>query len=275
MRPRSRFQSMAPLIEFLAGTGLGIFFHYVLHDPQVSYILFGTGALLSLVTYIMREDIHHAQEALAEEYRKSHEIALALSRVHDPECQEKGQNLLAGLMKNFALLQQGYIPLDETELLLEAAKAMDQSRSHVRAVNPLMPGWATRSALIRYYDSNRRAARRGVDISRVFVIQREQLEDSSVQKLILSHIKDGIDVRVVFREELPSGGETTWIRECSFNFVVFDDRLVLDVFKYPGTYFGMKTHHPSEVAKYMRLFEMIDHNSHQAVIAEDGVTVVP
>ena len=45
-----KIHSMAVFIEFLAGSGLAIFFHLVLHNAEASYIIFGIGILLSLVT---------------------------------------------------------------------------------------------------------------------------------------------------------------------------------------------------------------------------------
>ena len=52
-----KIQNMAVLIEFIAGSGLAIFFHQVLRYPEAAYTIFGIGVLLSLVTYLLREDI--------------------------------------------------------------------------------------------------------------------------------------------------------------------------------------------------------------------------
>lgn len=274
MTRKSRLQSMAPLIEFLVGGGLALFFHFGLHNPDAAYMIFGFGILLSLATFILREESNHLREGLADEYRRSHWIALQLSRIRDNDCQEKAREFLVELRKNFAMLEQGHIPLDETELLLEAARNMDQAVGTVKAVNPLNSGWATRGPLVRYYDSNRRAAGRGVAITRIFVMRHEQLEETEVQQLLLNHLNDGIGVRIVFREELPAGGEGGWAAETSFNFVIFDERLVLDVRKTQGPYYGTRTRVPAEVAKYRRLYDLIDHNSQKAVREGDRIVAV-
>jgi len=60
----NKIKNIAVLIEFLAGSGLAIFFHQVLHYPEAAYIIFGIGILLSLVTYLVREDIEKTREEL-------------------------------------------------------------------------------------------------------------------------------------------------------------------------------------------------------------------
>jgi hypothetical protein len=274
MTGKSRLQSMAPLIEFLASGGLALFFHFGLNNHDAAYMIFGFGILLSLATFILREESNHLREGLAEEYRRSHWIAFHLSRIRDPDCQGKARALLDGLRKEFTLLEQGHIPLNETELLMEATRNMDQALGNVKAVNPLIPGWSTRSPLVRYYDSNRRAVLRGVGVTRIFVIHREQLEEAEVQQLMLNHLNDGIVVRIVFRDELPSGGEGGWAAETSFNFAIFDDRFVLDIRKAQGPHYGTVTRAPPEIVKYRRLFDLTEHHSHKAIRQEGRVVAV-
>lgn len=46
---------MAILTEFLAGSGLAIFFHWVPHYQEAAYTICGVGLLLSLATCLLRE----------------------------------------------------------------------------------------------------------------------------------------------------------------------------------------------------------------------------
>ena len=57
-----KIHNMAVFIEFLAGSGLAIFFHLVLHNAEAAYIIFGIGILFSLATYLLREDIEQTRE---------------------------------------------------------------------------------------------------------------------------------------------------------------------------------------------------------------------
>lgn len=272
MTINKKIQEMAVFIEFLIGSGLVIFFHTVLKNEQAAYVIFGIGILLSLVTYLVREDIEKSRANLLEQYRQVHEIPFALAQITDPECQTKAHELIAGTRRTISLLQQGFIPLDETEFYHEGAKLSDQATRQIRAVDPLTLGWWSRGAVLNLYQANLRALDRGVRISRIFVLNREDLTEPEVQKVLLTQHRDDIDIRVAFRDELPAtsdliGRDTN----CSFDFAIYDERAVTEVFAHPGKYFGRKTGQPAEVAKYRHLFELIENSAHPLVAEDERV----
>ena len=274
IRMNKKIQEMAVLIEFIAGSGLAIFFHLVLHNEQAAYMIFGMGILLSLVTYLVREDIEKTKSHLVAQYQQVHEIPFALAQIGDAECQAKAQELIAGTMKNIVMLQQGYIPLDEMEFYLEGARLSSQATLQIKAVDPLTSGWLSRGAVINFYQSNLRALDRGVQITRIFVTSRDTLSDPEVQKVLLSQHLDDIEVRVAFREELPSiidiAGRDT---NSSFDFAVYDDRAVTDVFAQSGKYYGRKSSQPAEVAKYLHLYELLEHSAHPIIVENDRIVL--
>jgi hypothetical protein len=269
-----KLQEIAPLLEFLVGTGLGGFFHWILHDPQAAYVIFGVGVLVSLTTYLLKDELARLGERLSGQYEGAHELTFALARIADPECLTKAHGLLAAAKKELSLLQLGYIPLDETEFYLSAAKAVDQASHWVKAVDPLNSGWDTRGALVNFYQSNLRALERKVRITRIFVLQRDQLHEPEAQKVLLAQVRDGIDVRIAHREELPSPTDAaSWASDCSFDFAVYDGRTATEVYRAPGSYYGQKTSQSAEVARYQRLCDLIEHNAH-AVTVEAGRIVL-
>lgn len=273
MHKKLKLENMAILIEFLAGAGLGIFFHWVLHYKEASYIIFGVGTLLSIATYILREELAMVREKLMEHYAQSHEVTFALAQINDADCKTKANELLTGMKKTISLLQQGYVPLDEAGFWLEAAKASELATREIKAVDPFTDGWDSKGALMNYYKANQRALERGVKVSRIFVLNREQVAEPEVQKLLLTHLNDKIELGIAYREELPSLNDTPWGGSCSFSFATFDGRIATDVFPNPGSYFGRKTTRPSEVVKYGHLIDLIEHISHRVVL-EDGRIVV-
>src|ERR1035437_3911343 len=105
-----KMRKIAVLIEFLAGSALAIFFHQVLKYPEAAYTIFGIGVLLSLVTYLLREDIAKTRAELLEQYHQAHELTFAIARISDPECQSKAHEVMTSAMRTISLLQQGYIP---------------------------------------------------------------------------------------------------------------------------------------------------------------------
>ena len=269
-RLNDKIKEMAVFIEFLVGSGLAIFFHWVLEDPEVAYVTFGIGILLSLATYLIREDLAATRHALGDEYRQAHEIPFALARINDPECRERAQTLLAGTQRTLSLLQQGVIPLDETEFYLEGARCADQSLHRIRTVDPLSPGWGSRGAMVNFFQANLRALERGVAITRIFVVSPDELSDPDVQKTIATHLGHGIEVRVAFRDELPQANDLSGRDTSSPNdFAMYDDQIATEVYPQAGRYFGRKTTRQAEIERYVRLFELVEHNS-QTVSMVDG-----
>lgn len=269
-----KLHNMAIFIEFLVGSGLAIFFHWVLHHEEVAYVTFAVGVLLSLATWLLREDVEKARDTLVEQYHQAHEIPALMAQIADPECQTRANELMASAKRTLNMLLQGYIPLDETEFYLEGAKLSDQALRTIRAVDPLTAGWGTRGTLLNFYQANLRARERGVAITRIFVINREELADPEVQKVLLAQHGDGIDIRVACRDELPavsdiSGRDTNG----SFDFAIYDEQAVTDVFIQPGKYYGRKTTQAAEVEKYQRLYELIEHSAHP-LARDDGRIVL-
>jgi hypothetical protein len=263
-----KIYDMAVFIEFIAGSALAIFFHLVLHYEEAAYIIFGVGTLLSFATFLLREDIRQSRNKVLDKYNYAHEITFALARMTDPECLAKAHEIIAGTKNILGLLQQGYIPLDETEFYMKVGKYMDECRRRVKAVNPGTGGWDSRGALINYYQTNLRALARGVRITRIFVLNRGGLADPSVQKALLPQIRDGIEVRIAYRDELPTASDMRGRNATSsLEFAIFDGRVAVAAFSHPGTYFGRKTSDPVQVANHQDLYDLIEHHS-QAVAAE-------
>lgn len=266
--------NMAILIEFVTGSGLAVLFHWVLHYKEAAYIIFGIGILLSLATYLIREEMETTREGLLEQYHNAHETTFAIAGISDPECQAKAHEIMSGTMKTIQLLQQGYIPLEESVFYLEAAKQMDHAVRQVSAVDPLTEGWECRGALLNFYQANLRALQRGVKVTRTFVINHDDLENQSIQRVILPQLRDGIAVRIAFRDELPTtSGITGRDTNNSFDFAIYDDKVVTDVFAQPGKYFGRKTSQLAEVAKYLNFCTLVEHSSHLAAIKDDRVVL--
>jgi len=267
-----KIQDMAIFIEFIAGSGLAIFFHLVLHHEEAAYMIFGVGILLSLATYLLREDIGQTRERLIDQYDQAHEITFSIARMTDPECRDKAHEILAGTQRTLALLLQGYVPLDETEFYMKGTKYFDESTRRVKSVDPVTVGWDSRGALVNYYQANLRALERGVLVTRIFVLNREELADPVVQKVLLLQMRDGIEVRIAHRDELPtasdiSGRDTT----SSFDFAIYDDKVATEVFSQPGKYFGRKTRDPALVGNYLHFFNLIEHGSHTLALEDDRV----
>ena len=273
MKDKYKIENMAVFIEFLVGAGLGLFFHWVLNYKEAAFIIFGIGVLLSLMTYLLREELARIYDGLTEKYGQCHEIIFAISQISDSECHAKASEVLDGAKKTIEWLQQGYIPLGETEFWLEAARGVDNAQTHVHAVDTLAAGWDSRGAMVNYYSSNLRALERGVKITRIFIVNRDGFPDPDTQRILAVQLKDGIDARLAYRDELPSTIDSTWVGTLSYNFAIYDGNLVTDVFTTFGQYFGRKTTQNAAVAKYQHVIELIEHNSYKLSLENDNIVV--
>ena len=272
MQINKSIHNMAVLIEFLAGSGLAIFFHVVLKSPDIAYSIFGIGILLSLATYLIREDVEKSRNELIVQYNQAHEVTFALAQISDAECHSRAEAMLSGIKKTIVQLQLGFIPLDETEFNLESAKCCDFAVRRLKTVDPVTNGWLTRGAAVNYYQSNLRALDRGVDITRIFVMSHGELNEPESQKILLGQYRDGIEIRIAFREELPaanniSGSDTN----SSYDFAIYDNQVVTEVFQQSGIYFGRKTSQAINVDKFQRFYELIEHSSHIIAIENDKI----
>lgn len=263
---------MAILIEFLAGSGLAIFFHWVLHYPEAAYTIFGVGVLLSLATYLLREEVSRTRENLSERYYQAHEITFSIAQIADPECQCKAQEIIAGTKKTIDLLQRGYIPMDESEFYLEGARLCDHATRQIKAVDPMTHGWGTRGAHHNFYQANLHARERGVKLTRVFVIDRNDLTDPEVQTVLLAHQKDGLDIRLAYHDELPAPSDVSGRSTISsVHLAIYDDQVATEVYDKPGKYFGQKTAQPTEVGKYLHMYDLIAHGAHPVVLENERI----
>ena len=139
-------------------------------------------------------------------------------------------------------------------------------------MDPITSGWLTRGLLVNFYQSNLRALERGVAITRIFVISREDLVDQEVQKVLLTQYNDGIEIRIAFRDELPSasvlsGRDTDGSRD----FAIYDDQLATEVFPQSGTYFGRKCCNTTAIEHCLRLYDLVEHSSHSVVLDDDQI----
>lgn len=259
---------MAIFIEFIIGSLLALYFHWILRYEEAAFVIFGIGTLLSLSTYLIREEIVRSKRMLANLHHSGYEISEALAAIAEPACREKSRELLKDFKQNLSLLERGYLLLNEAEFYLEGSQALQQTTRHVRAVDPLLVDWDSRGALLNYYQANLSALERGVKITRIFVISRRDCLNQSVQNVLQQQSAAGIKVRIAFREALPlKSGEGY---KNSLDFAVYNDTVVTDREQGNAYYFGTKTHQKSEVEKYIRLFDLINHHSHGLLNEQDA-----
>jgi hypothetical protein len=265
---------MGIFIEFLTGSGLALFFHWILNYKEAAYIMFGVGILLSIATQLLLAEIRTSREKLCDKYDKAHEITFSIAQIADSECKAKAQEIIAGAQKTIELLQKGYLPMDEAEYYLESAKLSDQAKQKIKSVDPMIHGWGTRGAHQNFYQANLRAQQRGLKLIRLFVVDHGELDNPDVQTVLLAHFKDNIEIRLAYRDELPDSSDSSGRNIIdSYHFAIYDDQVATEVFDKTGKYFGQKTVQPGEIAKYLHMYDLMEHGSHPIVLEDDRIVL--
>ena len=201
------------------------------------------------------------QQVLNNLDHSSKDITEILSAIDNPECQLKSRELLKVFIKNLEMLKRNYLLLTESEFYLDVAKALEQTKHRLKAVDPLQADWGSHSALLNYYETNLQAMTRGVQITRIFVINHQDLLNRNIQKTLSKQHQDGIDVRITYLEDLQLISNESFVG--TLNFAIYNDALVADRASDNGSYFGKSTKNPVEIKKYTHLFDLIDAHSHR------------
>ncbi len=117
-----------------------------------------------------------------------------------------------------------------------------------------------------------RALDRGVRITRIFVVNRGDLANPEFQKVLFAQCRDDIEVRISYGEGLPTVSDIIGRNSSSsFVFTIYDDRVVIGALVQPGKYFGRKTSQLAKVAKYIHLYELIEHSAQAVIVENDNV----
>lgn len=203
----------------------------------------------------------NTQQVLNNLDQSSKDIIEVLSAINDPECQLKSGELLKVFKKNLEMLKHNYLLLTEAEFHSEVEKALEQTKHCLKAVDFLQVDWNSRGALLNNNEANLRAMTRGVQITRIFVTNRQALLNRKIQNTLYKQHQDGIDVRITYLEDLPLIGN----KLCAYtqDFAIYNDALITDHTSDSGSYFGKKTANPVEIKKYISLFDLIKAHSHR------------
>jgi hypothetical protein len=101
----------------------------------------------------------------------------------------------------------------------------------------------------------------------VFVISQRDLLNPDVQRILQQQAKDGVNVLITYSEDLRLNQTTQDVY--SLDFAIYDDVFITDRGREKGLYFGKRTQKPAEIAKYQRLFALIEHHAHRFLTEQE------
>ena len=251
---------MRTLLEFLVAAGLALLFHFGLRLEHEAYVLFGIGVLLTLAVHLILDRMHSLHCRVYEAIGRVTRLDTTLERITDPEGVVKGRAVIDTANRVLTLLSQGTIPLTEGEYYFEASRCLDRCKHEIVAVNSAdVSDWIGKVQKQNYYRDQVRTRQRGVAISRIFVLHRNELSDQDILRTVTHQRDDGIMVRIAYYEDL--GFSWRDRSEMSTNFVLFDREVLVARIPLLGIYYGTKSHVPDDIERYHRVYDILDHHA--------------
>jgi hypothetical protein len=211
------------LVAFIATLVLTLISEFALNlSPEGTYITFATGALISLSVAVLKTEILRDVKG---EFKNVLSLYDTLSKVEGEGVRE----WVFELAKEFS---RGELPpyvaaiysrrlITEVKETLHASDYSPDSRAIL--------DWSNKPRHKTWFLGNVEAIHRGVNVERVFVLRKHEVMsgdqwDGQVRDILQQHHDAGVDVRVLWIEDLIGGFAQ---RNLEQNFVIYDGREVL------------------------------------------------
>ena len=232
------------LIEFLVSTALSLIFHFALHQPVVAYVIFGTGVLITLATYIIIERI-------TTEFEEGNRIRQLVGNIRDPVFIEVAHNTVRECEQKLNGIAKGRMKVDADELSLLEVNALRNATKRACAVCLLHPDEWDKQGWKNYLVENKKAVERGLPFSRILVLDKESIKDTQRRTVIENHIQTGANIMIVWAHETP--------RELQRDFVVIDNKqcfisVMVGITKIVG---GIITNNREDIREYLAVFDRL------------------
>lgn len=232
------------LIEFLVSAALALIFHFALHQPVVAYVIFGTGVLITLATYIIVERI-------LTEIKESDRIKQLFSNIKDACFIEAAHKIIRECEHKLEELTKGKMKVRADELSLWEISALRKAKKRACAVCLLHPDEWDKQGWKNYLDENKKAVERGLQFSRILLLEKGAIKDTKKKAVIEHHIQTGADIMVVWIDETP--------RELQRDFVIIDDKecFISEMIGTTKIIGGVITTNKDDIREYLDVFERL------------------
>jgi hypothetical protein len=137
----------------------------------------------------------------------------------------------------------------------------NSKKKKIRAVSVMDESeWLTSPAEKKFLEANVMAARRGMQIDRIFITNKKRMGANSNQEVINQHVRNtehGLTAHIVWEEDLVKH-DPSLLQEVGSGFISFDDRVALvDVAVPPEEARGVVTMNTAQLRSLRRLFDRL------------------
>lgn len=211
------------LVTFLATAVLTLISEFVLNlSREGTYITFATGSLIALGTTVLKAEV---VREIKGEFGGVLSLYDTLSKVEDEGVRE----WVYDLAKQFSRGElPPYVAAVYSRRLIAEVKETLQTSDY--SPDPgAIAAWTDSPRYKTWFAANLEAMDRGVRIERVFVLRKQEAMsggqwDDRVRSILQQHYDAGIEVRVLWVEDLVGGPAQ---RNLEQNFAIYDSREVL------------------------------------------------
>ncbi len=194
------------------------------------------------------------------------EIYQRLSRISDHKSRDIALKTIEKCKSDLKDIEKGELKLEREEFYRYIINSVDSAKKHVAAIHVALDEqgmfiWKKDPAIMKYYQANKRAVKRGVTIERIFVLKRELLIsfqnrelNQNIVEVMQEQINDGIAVEIKLIDS-----PDDMIRE----FMIYDgDEVQTNFIRLEGKYHGLHVNrNKAVVEEHKQYFERLKPSS--------------
>lgn len=190
------------------------------------------------------------------------EIYQILSRISDDKSRDIGHKTIEKCKSDLKDIEAGNLKLEKEEFYQYIIKSVDSAKKHVSAIHVALDEqgmflWKKDPAIMKYYQANKRAANRGVNIERIFVLKRELIisrEDGKLNQNIVDIMQEQSDDHITVELKLIDSPN-----DMLHEFMIYDeDEVQKNFVSLDGKYNGLSVNrNKAIVEEYKQHFERL------------------
>lgn len=233
-------------VEFIIGAVIALIFHVGLNKPDIAYMILAVSILIAFATHLIIVN-------LSTEIKDRNEIYLLLDEIKDREFKEEGIKIIEDCKKRLKELSEGcytYPTIDKS--FDKTIDWIKKAKSTMLAVSIEDKKNWNETIFLEYFNQNIKAVKRGVGVSRIFILNENDIKDKEMIDIIKRQKNAGFNVFYAMSDKVPF--------EIQKDFVIIDKKVVFTVERgEKGIGRGIKN--TSSVENYIQIWEELRRRS--------------
>lgn len=192
--------------------------------PLTTYITVVFGFMLASSILLLKNEVSNLIDDKLRIYQK-------LDEIRDSQLRKIALEQLDEYKHMLEQLARGHAEIPASKIFYTLQDRLEKANTTVRATHVgldvrLVYGWLEPGGPAQWYDANRKAIDRGIQIERIFVFRREdifregQLMDDRIIEILNKQVSAGIQVIIAFVEDL---SDLSLVED----YIIFDDDTVI------------------------------------------------